>query len=175
MKKISIYILLFVIIIDTAGYLLFLKVHLYLIHKEIKYELLKEKPDKDCVLLSIPKNKQNALKGFIRIHSGEFRYKGEMYDVISQRDSAEVTIFRCIKDKEETDIFLVFSEILKQNHSDNKNKSTHHFPNIFAVYYIENIVEDTFIHKYTKVEYTIFDNYDTINKYYPPNNPPPIS
>lgn len=79
---------------------------LHVIRKNVKRKIKKGARESDMVKLYIPKTleaKPDA--SFTRIHSREFRYKGQMYDIVKQTDLGDTTLYWCIWDKEETALF----------------------------------------------------------------------
>ncbi len=40
-----------------------------------------------------------------RIHGGEFRYKGKMYDIATETQDGSATVFLCLHDKKEETLF----------------------------------------------------------------------
>lgn len=162
-------------LISTVGYIAFIKVNLFLIHKEVKHELMRQKPDDECTILRIPKKEQNLQNAFVAIHSREFRYKGMMYDVISQRDSADITIFKCIRDEDEENVFRVLADIIKLNHAPGRSDKASNFPMLFNFYFIEVAEIALPMLQWYKLDYHNYYNYQLLNNYFPPNTPPPNS
>jgi hypothetical protein len=58
----------------------------------------------DAVVLTIINPATNP--DFKWVDKGEFRYKGKLYDVISQQRSGTSLIFRCINDSKEEDLIV---------------------------------------------------------------------
>ncbi len=173
MKKIITFLVLIIVLISTVGYIFLLKINLYIIHKEVKYELMSQNNYEKSIILTIPISQQNPINSFIEIHSREFRYKGEMYDVISRYDSADVTVFRCIHDIEESNLFNVFTEILKINKSEGHQSRLKYFPNVFNFYFFE-ISNINFKILSNEIIDLIIYKFSIIKEYYPPKTPPPI-
>ncbi|MFH1050226.1 MAG: hypothetical protein V1779_04760 [bacterium] len=68
---------------------------------------------------NIPKDKieilkiANNSKYFQRIHEKEFRFKGKMYDVITELPTDEYTIFYCINDEKEEQLMESYSKLFE--------------------------------------------------------------
>jgi len=127
-KLFKIIFLFFVLSLPLAGTYVVFKHYQYKIRKEVKRKIKKGVEEKDLVLLKIPKNlEESNNQKFNRIHSKEFSYLGEMYDIVRQAEYADTTYYWCIWDKEETALFAQlednFNKIwntnpLKQNTSE---------------------------------------------------------
>jgi len=73
---------------------------------EIKQRIKAGVPEEDQVLLKIPMAlEQTPNSTFVRIHSREFRYKGEMYDILKKEIRGDTTWYTCIHDVKESGIF----------------------------------------------------------------------
>ena len=100
-----------VLLLPLGGTYLFFKSQQYKIRKEIKRKIKNGVKNEDLVLLKIPKVMEEFPNNdFQRIHSKEFRYKGEMYDIVEQETFADTTYYWCIWDKEETALFATLDE-----------------------------------------------------------------
>jgi hypothetical protein len=97
----------------TIGYFPLLELNKFLIKNEIK-ELLMSNPNRLSVVKIVNPEKDPS---FQRIHKGEFRYKGKMYDIAVESTDGHTTTFLCIHDKKEENLF----KGLKQ---DSENKFT---------------------------------------------------
>lgn len=80
----------------------------------MKASLQKQAQHEDVVLISLSKEDS---KQFFWEDENEFRYKGEMYDVIEKKTEGGQIIIRCISDKKET-------SLLNEYQKNNKRSST---------------------------------------------------
>ena len=53
----------------------------------------------------------------------EFKYKGEMYDVITRKVVGDKLVIQCIADKKETKLLKSFEEIMKHQSRGSKNRT----------------------------------------------------
>jgi hypothetical protein len=75
----------------------------------------KEKTEENLVLVKIPKSLEaKPDKTFKRIHSREFRYKGNMYDVVRQEDKGDETWYWAIHDEAETILYAQMDELTRK-------------------------------------------------------------
>jgi hypothetical protein len=75
------------------------------IHREIENRIkLAAATESDLVIIKIPN--LNPPKDFVFIEAGrEFRYRGEMYDIVSQAVKNDTTYYHCIHDVRETALY----------------------------------------------------------------------
>lgn len=112
MKRILPILLIFTLALPYSSTYLYFKQRQYVIRKSIKRQIKKGVSEKDLVLLKIPKWIENSEnEEFKRIHSKEFRYKGEMYDIVRSQDYGNETWYWCVWDKEETALFAQLDEL----------------------------------------------------------------
>lgn len=114
MKTIASILFLFILLFQSAGYIIVFKVQQNLIRHEIKQQIKSGVPESEQVLLVISHAIQQNREVFQRIHSREFRYYGKMYDVIKQEDKNGTTWFFCISDEQETSLFARLDEQVKK-------------------------------------------------------------
>lgn len=124
-KKLSILIFLAILLFNSMGVFIVFKYEQTLVRKEIKRRIKFGIPKNERLLFSIPKwMEETPNKDFKRIHKGEFRYKGEMYDILYVKEDADTTHYIVIHDPKETNLFARLNE-----HIHNYNDwDTHHNP-----------------------------------------------
>jgi len=112
MIKLKSILLLLVLLAPVTGTYIIFKNRQYQVRKDIKRQIKRGVSESDLVLLKIPKEiEQNPNPSFKRIHSKEFRYNGEMYDIVLQEAKGDTTWYWCIWDKEETALFAKLDEL----------------------------------------------------------------
>ena len=81
----------------------------------MEHRIRKEKTEENLVLVKIPKSLEaKPDKTFKRIHSREFRYKGNMYEVVRQEDKGEETWYWAIHDEAETNLYAKMDELKRK-------------------------------------------------------------
>lgn len=100
---------------NLVGYEVVFRITHYQIKKEVKRKLKAKVPSKELHTIVIPKFwlKHNN-KDFELIEKNEFRYKGEMYDIVRQTEKGDIIIYECISDTEETKLFAWLDEHIKE-------------------------------------------------------------
>ncbi len=148
----------------------------YQIKKAIKRQIKKGVNDEDLVLLKIAKVLENTSnEDFERIHSKEFRYKGEMYDIVRFEDRGSETWYWCIWDREETALFAALPELLKRAWSQDpmQEQTTERvmlfFKSLFWEYNHIIPLADMCLSKKNEADY----NKQPIRRIIPPEVPPP--
>jgi len=66
---------------------------------------------------------ENNKINFRWIHSGEFKYNGDMYDVVEKNETEKQLIIYCINDTKEKKLEEEFEKKVKDNLADKKQKS----------------------------------------------------
>ena len=70
--------------------------------------MIQRNPSKLTVLTMVNVDKD---KEFQRIHKKEFRYKGEMYDIVREIKTGHTTVFICTHDTKESKLFAGLKRI----------------------------------------------------------------
>ena len=83
------------------------------------HRIRKAKTEENLVVVKIPKSLEaKPDKTFKRIHSREFRYLGNMYDVVRQEDRGSETWYWAIHDEEETVLYAKMDELKRKTWGD---------------------------------------------------------
>lgn len=109
---------------NLIGYIFVFKIQQYQVRREIIHNIKNGIPEEalHCILVN-----QENIKAILWKDKKEFRYKGQMYDVVKQEQiDANTTRYYCIIDSKETLLFHKLQEHLNRN-----GKSKNH--NIFPV------------------------------------------
>jgi hypothetical protein len=106
MKKVLAGLILIVFMFNMMGYYFVFSYNQYLVRREMKSRIKAGYFAESSVVLKIINPASNP--DFIRIDKGEFRYKGKLYDIISEKTTGNVTVFLCINDKNEEALLAGF-------------------------------------------------------------------
>lgn len=87
---------------NIAGYLAVFKAMQYHVRKEIKRQIKEAVPQKDLVLITIAEGDEGALHW---IKDNEFRYMGNLFDVVRHRTENDTTYYYCVNDPQEELLF----------------------------------------------------------------------
>lgn len=118
--------------------------------KKYKYEvkkLIKEGVDeKDLIKFTFPLNEEGNVVAddFLWIKENEFRYKGEMYDVVRFEINNKSAAFHCIHDFKESRLFANLDEYLSDylnKNPEKKNQAVKILDSISLLYTISNSYE----------------------------------
>lgn len=103
-----------ILLYSTCGYFAVYSGMQYAVKKEVKRKLKLTVPKSELHLLKITKQFENeaSIDIFERIHEGEFRYYGEMYDIVYKESRGDTTYYHCIKDDEEKLLFAGLSNAI---------------------------------------------------------------
>lgn len=120
--------LLLLLLFQTASYLLVFKIQQYQIRKEIKQQIKAGVPEEALVLLKIPLSLETSAHNehFQRIHDREFRYRGEMYDIVRQEQHGDTTWYYCLWDEKESELFAQLDKQVAQQMNQNPEQKKQH-------------------------------------------------
>lgn len=105
MPKIASIFFLLVFFLPVSSLYLTLKVKQQHVRQEMREHIEAGIEEDQLVLLKIPRAlEENPGTQFKRMHAREFRYKGNMYDVVRQETRGDTTWYWCVWDEEETEI-----------------------------------------------------------------------
>lgn len=91
---------------NAAGYTVVFTALRHAVQKEVKAMLKRGVPESDLHVLVIPQSvERDPQSSFRRIHDGEFRYRGRMYDIVRKDIRGDTTVYYCINDIEEEQLF----------------------------------------------------------------------
>lgn len=116
-RKLTSILLLTCLCCTLLGYHLVFHFQLAAVKSEMKAFLQSRKDHKDVVQLSLS---SEEFKQLYRENENEFRFKGEMYDVIETKTKGDQIIIRCIPDKKET---VLLNEYQKNNNRNSSNST----------------------------------------------------
>lgn len=147
------------VLLSATGPMLFFKVKQLQVRHEIKQKIKAGVDEKDLHLIKIPlvlEKERNDI--FKRIDSKEFRYKGNMYDIVKQEKHESETWYYCIADEEEEELFAQLDELVEKEINDKQGKEKQqNFPtntvNLFfsdsPSYWSQVIIQTTTIFSYS--------------------------
>lgn len=73
------------------------------VKRSVKWAYLNERTNEELTLVKVAKIfEQRGNTYFRRVHSKEFQFLGEMYDVVRQQEKGDTTYYYCFHDREET-------------------------------------------------------------------------
>jgi len=122
MKKLLAICIVVLLLFNSMGYYIVFKATQYAIKKEVKSLIKQGVPDKDLSLIKVAVDdvqKQAELKW---LDKKEFRYRGQMFDIVRYYTRNDTTYYYCINDKQEAKLF---SHLDKQiEHHSKKSDAT---------------------------------------------------
>ncbi len=105
--------LLFIFAFNIVGVLVVFKVRQLIIRHEIKQNIKIGVSLDKLHIITVSKANHSEL---IWESDDEFRYKGDMYDIVKKEILNDSTIiYHCINDKQETELFANLDELVKKN------------------------------------------------------------
>jgi len=113
-----------------TGYSVF-KFKQYGIRKAIKKEIKQGIPEADQVKIKIPKSwETDNHPDFQRIHAGEFRYKGQMYDILWYENQGDTTLYGCVWDTKESVLFSQLDDLTARKMGSSESSGQNRLVNV---------------------------------------------
>lgn len=105
-------IFLFSFLFNYFGVFTFFKVQQLVIRREIKRQIKAGVPDEELHILSFSASEADRLEW--EEEGREFRWKGQMYDVVRKEIAGNTVHYYCINDSEETELFLALDDMVRK-------------------------------------------------------------
>lgn len=114
---------------------------------EVKQQIKAGVPESDLVTLRIAKVWEETPNArFEREHSKEFRFDGEMYDIIRSRDEGDTTVYICIHDVKESGLFADLERLTEEEIDQPINKkSRESLQQLIAAKYVQKTFSLSFV------------------------------
>ena len=95
------------------------------------------KPSKEELVELLVFNKEDLLGqkiDFRWIHSREFKFNGDMYDIVKKEENVKQLFLYCINDTKEKKLEEEFEKVIHKNSTENKQRPVtyHHFNILFS-------------------------------------------
>ena len=106
--------MLLLLVYNSAGHAIVFTALRYTVRQEIKALLKQGVPEGELHVLIIPKSVEfDPNSSFQRIHEGEFRYEGKMYDIVRRELRGDTTVYYCVNDVQEEKLFADLDEQIR--------------------------------------------------------------
>ena len=148
-------------------------IELKLVRREVKHKIMAGIDHDELTLLKFSKSEATAELKWK--HSKEFKYKGEMYDVVNRAESKDSIFFYCWWDKKETALNvrlqnLTFQLLNQQPFQKNKQKQLQHWSK--QLFYTARNINHEFILETRTRRYYFYDKV-CLSQFFDPQIPPP--
>ncbi|MEI6898502.1 MAG: hypothetical protein WCL00_01390 [Bacteroidota bacterium] len=174
MKKLFASFLVVIFLFNTVGYFFVFSYNQYVLQQDIRNLIKAHHFDHSCKILKIPVAYSN--KDFSRLNKEEFRYKGVLYDLISEEINGNIFTIRCIVDKQENNLISGFSHSQEYANSQNNSGNAKHTAALLHLMVNEALFEKPLTSNFTRfpsvVKYQI-PVYPLYSFLIPPFSPPP--
>lgn len=118
------------------------------IRRKFKWEKLFSLKNEQLTLVKVAKSlEEKPNQQFTRIHGREFRFLGEMYDIVRKTAHTDTTYYYCFHDGDESEVVRSINQWMHDNFGDNNNSKDKSKPikDAFKQPYISNKSTFTFI------------------------------
>ena len=173
MKRTTAILLFFALTFPFWGSLVVLHIQKKKVQREIKWSIAKGLPKSELTHLSFKSNEVDARVEWK--HNKEFRFEGEMYDIVQKQQQGDSIHFWCWWDKEETLLNRKIEKLayLALNGNETSNNQKNHF---FRFLKLMNLPPDEIPSAQAsemKSRLTCDSSFDTILRNVSPDIPPP--
>lgn len=117
MKKVLSILFLLIFLYNLTGYYVVFRALQYQVRREVKHRIKQNVSDDELVLIPISIADNNSLTW--TKPNKEFRYKGEMYDIVRQETKKDMILYYCIHDFKESKLFSDLDEYVQRHIADN--------------------------------------------------------
>lgn len=142
------------------------------IRKQVRTEIKAGVSEEDLVLLQFARSDIHSILEWK--HSKEFKYKNEMYDIISSKETVDTISYWCWHDSKETDLnkrmTAMISKLLSGDRDQNSEEDQ--LISFFKNMYFKPLLEIDLIQKAEKAEHPDFRFYIKEFGCKPPTPPP---
>ncbi|NTW32229.1 MAG: hypothetical protein HGB12_06345 [Bacteroidetes bacterium] len=116
MRKILSIILCGIFLFNMAGYYVVFIIMQRNARSEMKAMIKQSIPDEEMEEIIIPISQIASANSELKfIKKNEFIYKGKLYDIVKRKNEGSNTIFYCINDKQEEELFSGLNEHINRN------------------------------------------------------------
>jgi hypothetical protein len=141
MKKLLAILIIGLLLYNSMGYYIVFKTVQYTIKKEIKNQIKHGVPEKDLSLIKVAYNDDHKKADIEWLDKHEFRYKGQMFDVVRYYNFNDTSYYYCINDKQEEQLFSSLDKMVE--HHSKKSGPAH--TKSLSIY--KNIIRDVVFNK----------------------------
>lgn len=169
--------LLFLLLFQTASHLFVFKIQQYQIRKEIKRQIKAGVSEEELVLLKIPLALELSPNNvFKRMEAHEFRYHGEMYDVVRQEQHGDTTWYYCLWDEKESELFAELDEQVarQMNQNPEQKQQQEWLERLLQALYLTDTNHHLILHFTNKNHSSVYYSFVLKNWSQAPPTPPPI-
>jgi hypothetical protein len=168
LKRIVSISLLLIFLYNLTGYYFTFEFNRRQVCKEIKQRIKKCVPEVDLVTFQVLSSDEKNL--FWTKKGKEFRYKGEMYDIVRRTKNGDTVSYSCIRDVKESKLFADLDKHVQKHMNDNpqrKKENQEIFKKLIQSVFIQddptrdiasfNVIELEFFFKQRKYDSIIID------------------
>lgn len=151
MKKILAIFIVVLLLFNSMGYYIVFKATQYAIKKEIKNIIKQGVPDKDFSLIKVAAADFQKRAALEWLDKKEFRYQGQMFDVVRYNTCNDTTYYYCINDKQEEKLFSNLDKLI-EHHSKKtdatRSKARGIYKNIIRHYVVNSKTSNSPVSRY---------------------------
>ncbi len=133
MKKILSLALVFVFFYSIIGFYLNFEIEQYQVKEAIKEKIIKNLPDNELTLVKISSGDYEKITW--TEEGNEFRYNGNMLDVVKIRTGADTTYYYCFNDEKESKLFADLDKLVREQTDNSQSRTNQKKQDITYLFY----------------------------------------
>lgn len=142
-----------VFLYNQAGYFIAFKLEQYEVRKEIKQKIKNSVPGNELAVITVDRHNRGEL---IWLEEGrEFLYRNQLYDVVRLETKGDATVFYCINDTQEEQLFAELDKHVRGQMETNSSDHKHSHEYTVKNYFTESMQVHFFI-DFTAVDFPSF-------------------
>ena len=107
------------ILYNILGYIVVFQSYRFSIRREVKRKIKNALPESELIVIRLTaEDMLNGKNAYKKIDKNEFRLSGKLYDIVRRSTKGDTTLFYCINDKQEEQLFSNLDAHIKR-HLDN--------------------------------------------------------
>jgi hypothetical protein len=121
LKRLISFLLILSIFCSLIGYYLIFKIEQFQVKERVEREILKNIPEEELTIIIIPQDKMDQIKW--TEENKEFKYNGEMYDLVKSIKRGDTIHYYCYNDVQETKLITILDKLVKEQSDNSKTKT----------------------------------------------------
>lgn len=131
-KKLTSFLIVSILLLNIVGYYPIFKIAELQIQHAVKQQMKKNLSKKDLHVLSFPIHQKNNIKWERK--EKEFKYKGQLYDVVYAEAIGDSINYYCINDSEETLLFSCLDNLINKEVTTRSSPIRKNIKNLFKIF-----------------------------------------
>jgi hypothetical protein len=144
LKKFVSILLAALILYNMLGYMVVFQSYRFAIRKEVKRRIKNTVPENELIVIRLTaEDMRSGKNGYKKLDRNEFRLSDKLYDIVKRSATGDTTVFYCINDKQEEQLFANLDAHIKRQTDSNSPARQR------SDLLIKNLVKQALLKQYT--------------------------